>query len=222
MNTIKAILLIIIGFTAMHAQAQLTAAKCFADAPDDILPMLARNTRLDMLDYYRAGSDRQSTNIFGGNSRILAIDSVAGGSSLTFEGGSGIRAQIFVLNADSPDPLIGIIETVDTPMPDSSLRIYDKNWQCVGSLLLPAGKGIAVPAPKLADWLIRPADSDNVAGHLPFVMATYAYDPASRTLSVKHSMDAYFEPSEGAKVLDKIKSQLTYAWDGRQFKPKKK
>lgn len=222
MRHIRYIFMLMLALAAMQSHAQLTAAKCFAEAPDDVLPLLTRNTRLDMLDYYKAGSMRHSANVFEGDSRILAIDSVAGGSSLTFEGGDGITGQIFVLNADTAEPLIGVVETVDTPMPDSNVRIYDKTWTCVGSLLLPPAGGVAVPAPKLADWLLRTADRAAVAEQLPFVMATYAYDPARRVLTVKHAMDAYFDKADGEKVLSMLKPQLTYVWDGKQFKPAKK
>lgn len=222
MSTMRHILTLIIVLTAMQAHAQLTAAKCFVDAPDEVMPMLPRNTRLDMLDYYRAGSDRHSTNIFEGDSRILAIDSVDGSSSVVFESGTGLRGQIFVLNADSAEPLIGVVETVDTPLPDSSLRIYDKTWQCIGSLLALPNATVAVPSPKLADWLKHSSDRSAVAESLPFVMATYEYVPSRRALVLKHSMEGYFEKTEGDKVLSKIKPQLTYVWDGKQFKPSKK
>lgn len=221
-HPIRTILLLLIGISGIQAHAQLAAAKCFADAPDDILPMLPRNTRLDMLDYYAAGSDRSSTNVFEADCRILAIDSVAGSSAVTFQAGAGITGEMFVLNGNTPEPLIGVIETVDTPLPDSNMRLFDKTWRCVGNVLLPADGDMLLPAPKLADWLKSRADRAAVADRLPFVMAEYSYSPKGNALTVKHSMEGYFAPAEGAEVLGKLKPQITYVWDGHQFKQRRK
>lgn len=224
MKQIRPILLLMLTaiLSLQAAHGQLTAAKCFADAPDDILPLLSRNTRLDMLDYYRAGADRRSSNVFEADCRILSIDSVGGSSSVTYLTGNGITGQIFVLNGDTPEPLIGIIETVETPLADSNMRMFDKTWQSVGNALAPSAGDMPLPAPKLADWLKRASDRSAVADRLPFVMAAYSYDPRGRELTVSHSMEGYFDKAEGADVLGKMRPQLTYVWDGKQFKQKKR
>lgn len=44
----------------------LTAADFFANAPLRIFPTIDRTTRLDMLDYYRSGSDKPSKTLSKG------------------------------------------------------------------------------------------------------------------------------------------------------------
>lgn len=196
------------GVTADSASV-LTAAACFTQAPFEVLPIIDNNTRLDMLDYFRAGSDRASANMLGGPAKITHEDA----STITFDYGSGASMQIFVLNADSPKPLIGVIETVSSPIQDSSLTIYDSRWE----------RQPLAPEPVLAQWMASKAGADRriVEEALPYIMATCSYDPATGALTIKHTMDGYFALGEGDKALSLIKPELRYKWTGRQFKPEK-
>ena len=42
-----------------NASARLTAAGAFADAPAPLFPLLDKNARLDMIDYFNSGSATQ-------------------------------------------------------------------------------------------------------------------------------------------------------------------
>ncbi|MDE6263731.1 MAG: DUF3256 family protein, partial [Paramuribaculum sp.] len=55
------------------AFAQLTASKAFADAPQNVFPLLDHNTKLDMIDYFNSGMATASKNAMDGKSRITAI-----------------------------------------------------------------------------------------------------------------------------------------------------
>ena len=43
----------------------------FVSAPDEVLPLLPQNTRLDMLDYFSSGMSTFSPNATRGNARIV-------------------------------------------------------------------------------------------------------------------------------------------------------
>lgn len=58
---------------ALGAMAQLTAADAFTSAPQNIFPLLDRNTRLDMVDYVKSGLSTPSQNSLQGRSAITEI-----------------------------------------------------------------------------------------------------------------------------------------------------
>lgn len=64
MKAIKAIMsaLLAVALFVPEANAQLTASKAFADAPASVFPLLNRNARLDMIDYFNGGMSTASTN----------------------------------------------------------------------------------------------------------------------------------------------------------------
>ena len=104
----------------------LTAADFFANAPLRIFPTIDRTTRLDMLDYYRSGSDKPSKNAFKGNARVLA----ASPSQITFST-SDVQEVELSLIPHRGDTLLMVITTVSTPAPDSEVRFYTTAWEPV-------------------------------------------------------------------------------------------
>ena len=58
---------VITATAAFIPAAARTAADLFAAAPAAVIPTLAANTRLDMLDYFRSGLPTASANTLDGN-----------------------------------------------------------------------------------------------------------------------------------------------------------
>lgn len=138
----------------------LSAAKCFTEAPATLMPLIPESTRLDMLDYFRAGSDRASRNSTEGAARILEESDY----SLKFQISEGITGQFFVLNPMDKCPLIGYVETVSLPAADSSVKIFNCRWQPVKALEIP----------ELADWIAdgRADEQEILEDTLPFLFVT--------------------------------------------------
>lgn len=209
----KRLILILALVWAVLAQAaapalpdSVTAEAMFVTAPmlkPRVLPELSRSTRLDMLDYFKAGIDKASENNFGGESKVTAIDSL----SIDFDLTADIACQLFVLNSGGR-PITCIIATYPTPIPDSQLKAYDRNWQEVSILA----------EPRLSDWLKDKKSRKEAELALPFVLASYRYDPATQTLTVTNEMDAYWIEAERPAVLEQLRDKLSYRWDGKRFK----
>ena len=43
----------------------------FANLPSELMPLLARNDRLDLLDYHKAGMEARVTNLLGGTTTLV-------------------------------------------------------------------------------------------------------------------------------------------------------
>lgn len=190
------------------AQETLTAAKCFAEAPDHVLHAIDKSTRLDMLDYFRAGVEKPSANIYEGVAMVTAESD----ASLSFTLTENVQAQMFVLNPDSPAPIIGYITTLPTPIPDSSVALFNSRWQ-------PASPKI-LSLPTLAAWLTPDGKKHRaeVEDQLPFILASAAYDPQSLTLVFTNNMQQFYTPYDTPEALGWLKPSLSYRWNGSQFK----
>ncbi len=219
MRILTAILTIVSAAAISWAQdaeptaTTLTAEKAFAEAPEDVITLIDKSGRLDMLDYFHAGSDKTTSSPYGSECAILQSNnepSAQGNSSLIYVSNNGLVNILFVLNGNKPDPIIGIIETSAKPIPDSGVRFYDKRWQTPAKPIL--------VEPTLSDWLIDAKDRQAVAEALPFILAQYGFDPETGELTMIQQMAEYFVKGDQDEVLAKIKPQLTYKWDGKQFK----
>lgn len=184
----------------------LTAEKCFKEAPGSVLGLIAPNTRLDMIDYYSAGIDKDSQNTTGGPCRITDMQDY----SITFTGGNGIEYQMFVLNPNGTTPVIGLIQTIDTPIPDSQLILYRTDWNIIPT---PNAKALG-GEPDFTAW-VKPAhikDISTISEQVPFVMAKYTYHPETSSLTAQNNMDKYFVNDDTPETMSMLKDTITYKW----------
>lgn len=221
LTTVLLSLLLAISVQAGVANAEdnigLTAEKCFKEAPGTVLGLISPNTRLDMIDYYRAGLDRQSSNSIGGKCSITDMQDY----SITFIGGNGIEYQMFVLDPKSPKPVIGLIQTLETPIPDSALTLYQTDWT-----VIPATANNALGRePDYNAW-VKPTnikDLEMISDSIPFVLATFAYDPALGTLTATNNTSKYFVAADTPDAISMLKDKITYKWQPKvkAFLPEK-
>lgn len=223
MNKILRIITISIALTAAMAThaadtadstavaSRLLARNCFTTAPEDVLPLLEPQTRQDMLSYHDAGRDTPSKNALGSECRILSLDD----DIMRMESGTGITTEIFVLNPTGKNQVIGVIETVNTPVPDSRVTFYDTKWRNLsGSLNVD---------PSLADWLPKSHKGEiaDIQRAVPFVLATMHFDPYASTLTLENGMQSYYPEKQIPEALSMVKPRLTYKWTGKKFRLEK-
>ncbi len=184
----------------------LSAARCFTDAPAKLLPLLPSATRLDMLDYFRAGSDKTSRNSTDGAARIIDESDY----SLKFQISEGITGQFFVLNPMDDCPLIGYVETVSLPAADSSVRVFNCRWQPVRVFEMPG----------LSAWVNPDGDPaiPELEDTLPFMLVTAEYRPRDAELVLTNNTRAYFHDSDVPECLSALRPEIILHWTGKKFK----
>lgn len=194
------------GLNARNSDAPLSATMTardagsaqwfFAMAPDEVLPLLPANTRLDMLDYYNNGMERPSRNEAGG----MAMVTSSADHRLTFEAGDSCSYELAVFTTPR-DTLVALIETVRYPMPDSRIEWFDASWQ-------PAKAPVAEPT--LKQWLTGEGSRhrSEVEKAIPFITATATADPDRRTVTYTRTIDSYFLPSDAPAALRWLRPEI--------------
>lgn len=199
----------------MLAAALLAAAKVqartpldFFKAPEAKLPLLENTTRLDMADYFESGMSVDSKNLVDDPVRILGADS----TSMKFRDSSLTESALSLLTT-GPDTLLVLTQTIRMPQLDGRVQVYDKSWQ-------PLADG-TMPDYSLDDWLTEAgkADRDEVESRLPFILATPAFDPATRRLTWTNTMMSMLAGDEmAADVAKWLRPAISYSWNGKKFK----
>lgn len=193
-----------LAVAAMAAMAQLTARTAFAEAPSSVFPLLDKLTRLDMIDYFEAGSKVESVNALEGASAVTSLSD----ESLTVHLTDASDVQLFVVPTAKSDTIIGVITTVATPGHDSSLALYSGRWKRLDGLFT---------APKLADWLTDPRRSAEVEIVVPFILTSYVYNPADKTLTLTNNLKGFLSDDIYSMVDGLVRPSLVYRWDGSRF-----
>lgn len=212
MKVIKVIIAALIAAAALTpaAKAQLTAAKAFAEAPKTVFPLLDRNVRLDMIDYFNGGLSTSSTNALQGKSRITEMTPTDMKIAMT----DASSYQLSLLPA-SNDTIIALIQTVATPAHDSHIKFYSRSWSQLGESLF--------TAPTLTDWMTPAARKSgaDVSTMIPFMLAEYTYDPSTLTLTLKNNLSEFLSPDVYSLVSADLLPSKTYTWDGKRMNPVK-
>lgn len=191
---------------AMSSVAQFSATKAFVSAPTEVFPLLDKNTRLDMIDYFNSGSSTASTNSLQGASRITSIAPMDVRIAMT----ESTTYQIAVLKT-STDSIIALIETIAMPACDSRISFYNRDWTCTD--------GKQFTPPTLRDWLNDTGrkEIDMVEMIVPFLIVGYEYDATTETLTLTNNIDDFVS----VEYLEQVKSYfiptLSYRWNGKKF-----
>lgn len=183
------------------------AVNSFIDAPQHVFPLLDRNTRMDMVDYFNSSLPTSSTNLLDGKSRITAVTPSTVRIEMT-----GASDYDLILLPSGKDTLIAVITTVKSPAPDSRLDIYSSAWH-----QLPTQNVFAKPS--LKDWLTDDGKkhTDDVDAFVPFVLISYTYDPTTQTLTLTNNTKEFFSPDVYEIVGGFLQAQKSYKWTGKKF-----
>lgn len=203
---------IAVSMTAVFpVNAAQPVAEAFKTAPSGLLPLLAKNTRLDMIDYFNSGMDTPSKNELGGNSRIESMTD----ESIILTVSSASKAQLATLPYGN-ETLVAFISTVETPASDSKMSVFTFDWS--QDLTEKTFK-----EPEIKDWLTdegKKKDSE-VEAMMPFMLVAYSYDPATKILTLTNNSASFISDDVYKIVSPYIKKQLTYRWNGKKFEPLK-
>lgn len=213
MKRIISLLILAFALLPMAAQnaadtsAAPTAATFFSRAPSDVAAWITTYSRLVMIDYFAHGSDVKTEGSLGQKSGLCSLDD----RKLVWRDDDSVTSVIAVIPAQRADTLLVLIRTIASPVADSRVSYYDKNWKPLTSA--------AYPQPAFSDWLTdagKKSRSD-IESQLPFMLASADFDPATQTLTFVNTAEGFFPDGKKPDCLALLKKRLSYKWDGRKF-----
>lgn len=200
---------IALAATALSSWA-ITATEAFTTAPNTVFPLLEKNTRLDMVDYFNSGLASASSNKLDGKTSITLLSD----SDIRFTMSSSSAYQIAILPSKDGD-IIALIETVATPAPDSNISFYTAEWSSIDKPLF--------NEPGVSDWLTADGrdNSSMVESLVPFMLVSYNYDPATKSLILRNNVKQFLGEEMYLMIDGYLCDTLVYTWNGKRFELKK-
>lgn len=205
-----AIILILSLATAVSAGARsLGELFCVKDSiVDTTFPFLDYNARMDMIEYFRAGSETTTREVMY-NTKV----------SITSLTDSTMRIHADELDVDiamiaaGQDTVLTVVRTIALGAGDSDVAVYNTSWQLLVN---------AFTAPEYSDWLVRDAtknvDEAKLIATVPYVTWTAHANPATGELTLTNTSITVpgLDKAVGAVFL----RELVYRFDGKKFKRK--
>ena len=103
---------------------------CFRHIPDDVLPTLSENNRLDMLDFMESKMKAEVTNRLGGKSEMTLLTD----TTLSIRMSEALKVDMLLLKSGTSESsnkeIICMIETFgrDSLSLESTVRFYTTSW----------------------------------------------------------------------------------------------
>lgn len=187
--------------------ADSTAAQFFVSAPLSVFPTVDPMTRLDMIDYFQAGSDKPSRNTAGGECRILKETP----ESITFTTSEVSEYTLSLIPSKKKgEPILMVVRTLKTPAEDSTAKFYSADWKELTGLF---------EVPQLHDWLNDEGrkQQKDVENAVPFVLAKLTYSPSNQSLTLTNNLDDYIPTDLLGLAHNSLHRQLLFRWNGKKF-----
>ncbi|MCM1005688.1 MAG: DUF3256 family protein [Prevotella sp.] len=215
MKRIPSLLVLLPACVSLCSAVELTdtvsAGRVFIDTDSKAFSIISKSTRLDMLDYAKAGTEYNAINEMFGNSSITAYSDTCINVAIS----AASSAQVFTLPTDKGG-MAAIIYTVGCNAPDSQIDFYS-------SALQPLKTTKYFNPPLLKDFLLPQYKNDkqllnSLTGAIPFIALEYKYDPSGQALTVTLSLKELVSKEDYEKYSQYLHSLLQYRWNGKKFK----
>lgn len=182
-----------------------TAADFFVSAPDEVLPLLPQNTRLDMLDYFSSGLATPSPNATRGRARIMLNEPAKLQAELSRD--SNIQIALFPAEKDT---VVAVIETVLTPVADSSVSFYDTSWNLLA---------LTMPSLTPLDFVPESLKKEAAEAELPdVVFGRIDFSPETGYLTVNNTTAGYYAEQDRPGGLALMNTSIQYALRGNRLR----
>lgn len=141
LNRIKYLFLSSVLLLGMSVLSQ-SVEHCYINMPDGLSPLLNKKARVEMLEYHKARQNDTIQNLFGGNAVLQVFDTLNNRIIVKCTESSTMEIKVFK-QGDKPI-FIGLINTVCSPICQSSIQFYDTLWNKIP---------LRFEFPKAIDWL---------------------------------------------------------------------
>lgn len=166
---------------------------------------LELNTRLDMIDYFEAGSSSFSNDdLFNSHVRVSALDD----RHVRFDTDTPLSIDSYLLTPGNDSILVSV---VSLPIAAGDVSVYVIN--------LKTGRSLDLISPDYSDWLVKNAEKSTSTAALlatiPYVTASATVDPIANSITFTNT--ATTVPGIDLAATKWFRPAITYKWNGKKF-----
>lgn len=196
---------------AKESADTISVRRAFVEMPEDIIDLLTRDTRMDMLDYFDADSTYVAVNNLRGPSEIMRLTSDFMGVRVT----PSSTLQLKVLKMKNGGDIVMAIYTIgeEGNTMESEIRFFDSNMK-----ELPADKFFKTP--KLSDFFDTKGyqtSMKEIEEMIPYYTVAYDAGPDNAEITARLALGDILTVEDEAIVSLLMKPALHYAWNGKKF-----
>jgi hypothetical protein len=154
LNLNKTVIFVCLFFYAQFSTAQ-SLEDMYVKMPDRLNPTLSKQNRLELIEYHKAKQGDSVANRFGNQAHVQLFDTIR--QCLVVRNSPVSIFEMKLINMPDNSIVIGMINTICSPVCQSSIEFYDTAWAKIP---------VKFTMPKSINWLdktkLEAADVDSV------------------------------------------------------------
>ncbi len=199
---------------SIEQKKELNAYEAFLNLPDDLLPIIDKSARFEMLEYYLVDSIYNSTNQLNGQSHIdtLSNDYI----HIAISKASDLSLKI--LSGKKNEKIIAAIYTYYGPAADSKLYFLDESFNKIETKKY-------FKAPKIKEFFYIPKGSitkmEELEEMISFPTIKYTFIPGSNDIKLELTVGEHINQDDYNIMRLFLLPGLTYEWQNGKYKKQK-
>lgn len=193
---------------------ELNAYKAFMNLPDDILPVIDKSARFDMLEYFLVDSVYKATNRLNETSYIDSLTN----DCIEVAVSKASRMSLKVLSGKKNEKIIAVIYTFYGPAADSKLYFLDESFNVLDTERY-------FKEPKLKDFFSIPKGSITKTGELvdmiTYPTIEYRFVPGKNDLSLSLTVGEHINQDDYNIMKLFLLPEITFEWQNGRYKQMK-
>lgn len=182
----------------------------FISEPNDIFIILDKNTRLDLLDYYDGGRIVSTQNALGEDTQLIDVSN----NYLSIQLSESSTVEMQLIFPSKNDTVIVVNQIIYTPVPDSKLMFFNKNWERLNNKNF-------IKEPTIESFIDIPSSSDkkekDILNMIEFPLISYSINPQKNTIVVSNGLKEYLTAKEYSKISPYLKNNIEYTLKGKKY-----
>lgn len=177
-----------------------TIKHLFIEEPEQVLPLLNKGVKMDMIDYHNEGIEKYFPNAFGDSTHIISATDTY--FDIQVSKSSRVQMQLYTFKKDT---VIAVVTTVALPAKDSRIEFFNTSWKRLD------GKNI-FKAPSMKDFVIIPNGhkmrKEAVLDTIEFPIISFSINPEIGTIIARQSLKEYMSKEDYDKISPYLKPSI--------------
>lgn len=209
-RAIKILTLLLLSALSFLPSVAQSMAETWSNMPAHIMPTIGKNARLDMIDLYNAGMSAKIPTYAGDTAQLVTL----GDTYLNLRTSKASTVQIKEIKSGKKI-LYAIVTTVEGPVPNSHVDLYDNHWQPleIDKYFIPVTVTDFINLPKK-----QRKERNELVQKITLRTIQYTMSDDSDNIIAHPSFLQTLDDDTRKEIEDNFHKQITLQWKGKKWK----